>query len=294
MLDEIKKLKNDSSIVFIPASDMTKYDSINDTLGNVIKVDDNSFQTSVTDIINKSKIKKIYLFGCSDFYRLLLPRIKKSINVCWVYTDSFSNLSNSGIRSYLNAIFEYYDRKLIDSIGLLSKDNEIVLKNSGYNCEYIDLKIKKGKTNKNNKNHSNSIGILSNDFDPNNNFYNQLASLTFLDYDVCKFKGIMRATNNFYKYFNIKAQKLDNFDDIMKDNFVNLYINFTNTNKDLIMKSYSLGVPVIVGNTDFYDNIKYLKEKLVVKSDDDINELVEKIKFVKCNYNTIMEEYNKL
>ena len=53
-------------------------------------------------------------------------------------------------------------------------------------------------------------------------------------------------------------------------------------------------MPVIVGNTDFYDNNKYLKEHLVVKSDDDVNEISEKINFVKTNYKKIMEEYSKI
>ena len=209
--------------------------------------------------------------------------------MCWVFNDSFSNLSNGGVRYYLNTIFEYYDRDLINIIGCLSNDSKKVFENAGYNCEYIDLKIKK-VTNKNNK--SKSIGILSDDFDPNNNFYNQLASLTFIDYDICKYKSVMPATKHFSKYFDIKSKVLSNIDDVIKDNFVNLYINFTNTNKELIMRSFNYGVPVIVGNTDFYDNNKYLKENLVVKSDDDINEIVEKINFVKKNYKKIMEEYN--
>ena len=104
----------------------------------------------------------------------------------------------------------------------------------------------------------------------------------------------MKATTHFYKYFNINSKVFDNIDDVIEDNFVNLYINFTNTNKELILKSYNCGVPVIVGNTDFYDNNKYLKEHLVVKSDDDVNEISEKINFVKKNYKKIMEEYSRI
>ena len=80
----------------------------------------------------------------------------------------------------------------------------------------------------------------------------------------------------------------------MKDNFVNLYINFTNTNHELIQKSFNLGIPCIVGNTNIFDRNKYLKEHLILKSDDDINEIVNKINFVKNNREKIIEEYNKL
>ena len=291
MLDKLIEYKNESSIVLVPKLDYKYYDGINYTLGNAIKIDNVDEDERIINVINESKIEKIYLLGNNNIYRFILPRIKKDINVCWIFNDAFSSLSNAGVRYNLNTIFEYYDRTLVDIIGCFNKDNVLVFENAGYKCEYIDLKLEQKDIK---LIESNSIGILSDDFDPNNNFYNQLAAITFVDYDVCKFMSVMKATNHFYKYFNIKSKVLKNIDEVMKDNFVNLYINFTNTNKEIILKSYNCGVPVIVGNTDFYDNNKYLKEHLVVKSDDDVNEISEKINFVKKNYKKIMEEYIKI
>ena len=291
MLDKLIEYKNESSIVLVPKLDYKYYDGINYTLGNAIKIDNVDEDERIINVINESKIEKIYLLGNNNIYRFILPRIKKDINVCWIFNDAFSNLSNAGVRYNLNTIFEYYDRTLVDIIGCFNKDNVLVFENAGYKCEYIDLKLDKNEIKLVN---SNSIGIISDDFDPNNNFYNQLAALTFVDYDVCKFQAVMKATNHFYKYFNIKSKVLKNIDEVMKDNFVNLYINFTNTNKELILKSYNYGVPVIVGNSDFYDNNKYLKEHLVVKSDDDVNEIEKKIVFVRNNYKKIIEEYSKI
>ena len=145
MIDKLKKYKNKETIVLLPSTDLKYYDSLKDTLGNVIVFDDVSEDSNITHIINDSKIKKIYLFADNDIYRFILPRLKKDINVCWIYKDSFSALSNYGVRYYLNAIFEYYDRKLIDIIGCISLDNKKVFENSGYNCEYIELKL--GKIN---------------------------------------------------------------------------------------------------------------------------------------------------
>ena len=291
MLEKLNEFKDKSSIVLVPKNDIKYYDSLNYTLGNAIVIDDIKEDERIIKTLNNSKIEKIYLVGNDNIYGFILPELKNEITVCWIFIAPFSSLSNVGVRSSLNTIFEYYDRELIDTIGCINNDNKKVFENSGYKCEYIDLKLDRNNeiTNK-----SNSIGILSDDFDPNNNFYNQLASLTFIDYDVCKFQAVMKGTNHFYKYFNIKSKVLKSIDEVMKDNFVNLYINFTNTNKELILKSYNCGVPVIVGNCDFYDNNAYLKEHLVIKSDDDVNEIAEKITFVKNNYKKIMEEYSKI
>ncbi len=293
MIEEIKKYNNKKNIAFLPVCDYKFYDSISYTLGNVIKIINEEENEEIINTINNSKIKKIYLVGNNDWYRYILPRLKKQIEVCWIFIDSFSNLSNPGVRYVLQTIFEYYDRSLINSIGCVSKECDVVFKNAGYNCEYIDLAFPK-ENFKVKKYTSKSIGILSDDFDPNNNFYNQLAALKFVDYDVCKFLSIMRETKRFIKFFDLKCDIKNEIDEVISDNFVNLYVNFTNTNKELIIKSFNLGIPCIVGNTDFFDGNKYLKEKLVVKSDDDINEIASKINFVKENYKKIFEEYSKL
>ena len=291
MIEQIEKYKNKDVIVLLPKDDLSIKDTLDYTLNNVIIVDKVSNQKEILEIINNSKIKKIYLNGNNVFYEYLLPRLKKEIKICWIFNSSFSNLSNAGTRSTLNYIFEFVDRKLIESIGCINENTFTVLQNSGYNCELINLNIKCKKTKYKN---SNSIGILSNDFDPNNNFYNQLAALTFVEYDVCKFKYVMKATKNFIEFFKLNCKKETNLDEVIKDNFVNLYINFTNTNIELIKKSFNLGIPCLVGNTTYFDNNKYLKEHLVVKSDDDINEIADKINFVKNNREKIMNEYSKL
>jgi len=291
MIEEIKKYKNKKHIVLLPKSDLEIYDSLNNTLGNIIKLNNTSNNKEIIKILNESKIEKIYLIGNDDFYRFLLPRINKKIKVCWIFKNSFSDLSNGGVRYVLNCIFEFVDRCLVNTIGCIDKDNMKVFENAGYKCEYIDLKIKTTKQKK--ETYKNTIGILSNDYDPNNNFYNQLAAMTFIDYDYVKFKCVMGATWYFCDFFNIKNKKLDDFDEIIKNNIINLYINFTNTNIELIQKSFANSVPCIVGNTNYFDKNKYLKEHLVIKSDDDINEIVEKIEFVKNNREKILSEYNK-
>ena len=212
MLDKLIEYKNESSIVLVPKLDYKFYDSINYTLGNAIKIDNVDEDERIVNVINESKIEKIYLLGNNNIYRFILPRIKKNINVCWIFNDAFSSLSNIGVRYNLNTIFEYYDRTLVDIIGCFNKDNVLVFENAGYKCEYIDLKLEQKDIK---LIESNSIGILSDDFDPNNNFYNQLVALTFVDYDVCKFMSVMKATNHFYKYFNIKSKVLKSIDEVI-------------------------------------------------------------------------------
>lgn len=289
-MNELKKAKKGENILFVSSNDLKIKDNFNDTFDNVIFIDEKENFDEVISLINNKGFSKIYLLGLDEFYRYMLPRLNKNTNVCWIYKNSFSDLSNGGTRYTFNSILEFLDRDLVSSIGCFNKNNYDVFTNAGYKCEMIDVKINDDMQE---CVISNSIGILSNDFDPNNNFYNQLAALTFVSYDVCKCMYIMKATKNFINDFGLKCQKCDDINDVMKNNFVNLYINFTNTDNYLIKKSFMMGVPCIVGNTNIFHKSEFLSKNLIVKSDDDVNEIAEKIEFVRNNRDRILSEYKR-
>lgn len=289
-MDELKQAKSGGTILFVSSNDLNIKDNFVYTFDSVVFIDDKENFSDVVSLINEKRFSKVYLLGHDEFYRYMLPRLRKNTDVCWIFKNSFSDLSNGGTRFILHSIFEYMDRDLVFSIGCFSKDDYEVFTNAGYKCEMIDVKVLDVKESP----FDNSIGILSNDFDPNNNFYNQLAALTFVSYDVCKCMYVMRATKNFIADFDLKCQKCDDIDEVMKGNFVNLYVNFTNTDEVLIKKSFGMGVPCIVGNTCIFDDNDYLKEHLVLKSDDDVNEIASKIEYVRDNRDKILDEYKKI
>ena len=51
------------------------------------------------------------------------------------------------------------------------------------------------------------------------------------------------------------------------------------------------GVPCIIGNNDILDDCQALKSKLQVESDDDIDEIANKIEEVKKTKNEILQSY---
>ena len=287
------KIFDESILVIVSDSNIDIYDSLKEEFNNIIIASDKYSTDGFIESINNSKISKIYLAGNHSFYQFLLPRLKNKIEVCWIYSNSFSSLSDIFIRADFSVIYDYYDRGYVKSIGCIKEEFQSVFKNAGYRCELLNLVKKQDVLNTNNSN-SNSIGIISNDHDPRNNFYNQLASLVLVDYDFCKCIVKKKATKKFADFFKVKIEKKNNINDVIKNNFVNLYVNFTNTNDRYIIESFKLGVPVLVGNTTFFQKSKYLQEHLVVKSGDSVDEISNKIKFVKENYNKILEEYKNL
>ena len=75
MIEQLNKYKTKNAIVFLPKNCTYLEDSITYTLKNVINFDKEKEDNQIIDIINNSKIKKIYLLGNNDIYRYILPII---------------------------------------------------------------------------------------------------------------------------------------------------------------------------------------------------------------------------
>ena len=114
-----------------------------------------------------------------------------------------------------------------------------------------------------------------------------------VDYSKLKLVHVMPATKEFISFFDLKEEPVENIDEAMRDNCVNLYVNFTGNNFQVILKSMDLGIPCLLGNTDLFDEYPVLKEYLIMDSDDDISEIAKRIENAKENREKIMKEYRK-
>ena len=289
---DINKLDNNDYIVLLPKIDCDIKDSVEYTFKNVFYLDYELTQDHAKVLVNyvNEKAKGLILFSYDPFYRLILPHIKKKKQVKWVFKNSMAYMTQAQVRETFTNIMEFYDRNIVNTIGCLYGSTYKVLKNAGYNAMLLrlDIERKKAKPNK-----SNSIGILGDDFNPNHNTYNELSALKLVDYSYVKMIRCMPATEHFVNFFGIKEKVANNIDEVMKNNFVNLYTCFTATNYELFLKSMDMGVPCLLGNTSIFDKYPKLKKYLSLESDDDINEIASKIKDIKENKEIILKEYDK-
>lgn len=289
---DINKLKNTDYVVLLPKCDYDIRKSVEYSFKNVFYLDYELTKEHANLLINfiNEKSKNLILFDYDDFYRLILPYIRKEKKVKWILKGSISELTDGCVRSIFTNLMEFYDRNIVDEIGCLNKPLCDVLKNAGYKVSHIilDINSKVKKTKK-----ANSIGIIGNDYNSNQNTYNQLSALKLVDYNYIKIIKNMPATNHFINFFNIKEKEVNSIDEVIKDNFINLYCNFTSNNYELILRSMDMEIPCLLGNCDIFDKYPKLKKYLILKSDDDINEIAEKINIIKKDKDIIIKEYKK-
>lgn len=289
---DINKIKNKDYVVLLPKCDIDIKESVEYSFENVFYLDyqlTKEHANTLIDFINNFS-KTLVVFDYDNFYRQILPYIRKNKNIKWIYKSNLAQMTNPIVRETMTNLMEFYDRNIVSEIGCLDYSTYEVLKNAGYKTKYITLDIKRKNAN---TKKSNSIGLIGDDANPNQNIYNELSALKLIDYSYVKLIKSMSATIHFIDFFEIKEKSVNTMEEVIKDNFVNLYCNFTGNNYELILKSMDVGVPCILGNTDIFNKYSKLKKFLVLESDDDINEIASKINLVKENRELIINEYDK-
>lgn len=291
-LEDIKKIKKLNYLVIVPYFDTDIMDSLKFSFENVLVLDSGLTENDTYNLIDllNEKVDNIVFVDFDGCYRLILPQLKKEKKVKWIFKNCIAQFTDYNVRSLFTCIMEFYDREIIHEIACLDYSTFKVLENKGVNVRYLKLDIERKKsTSKCN----NSIGIIGYDFIPNHNTYNQLSVLRMVDYDYFKILPNMPATYHFIEFFDLKWKEVEGIDEVMKDNFVNLYCNFTANNYEYILKSLDVGVPCLLGNTDIFDDYPVLKRYLVLDSDDDLNEMASKINAIRKNRTEILKEYDK-
>ncbi|MBQ7141170.1 MAG: hypothetical protein IJO32_06690 [Bacilli bacterium] len=293
---DLKSIKNKSTLL-ISADNNVKnlvnnYKIKYDKLINLEFNTTDEYLNELVETINNKELK-IILYSNTHFFGKILPYLKKNIVVSWIYSNSIANLASPYNYFWFKTIFDYYNRKIISKIIVLDEELFKILDKQSIPTDLLKLNIKSNKTKKSKFSNYNTIGIIATDYDVYDNIYNQLSACTFFQEYTIKLLNPMIVTKKFCERFNIKYEVCNSFDDIIKNNYINLYCSFSNTEFSYFIKSMDMGIPCILGNTNLLNDNNTLKEMLVLKSDDDINEITEKIKNIKNNYNLIMKEYKK-
>ena len=241
--------------------------------------------TKVSKFIKCNNFKQIIFVDYDNIFLGLINSLDKDYIIKFIYTKELGTFSDIKNYDLFTKIYDLYEDKVINEIGFLDKALYDSFKDK-IKSSYIMLDRKEE-----NKLvlHDDTISIISNEDNVYHSYYNSLSALSFLDYNL-KIKRVNKTTKNFLKVFKIKNIKAKNKSE---KSLLNLYINFSDNDNLEILKSFDNDTICLVGNTTLFDTNSYLKNKLVLKSDDDINEIKLKIEdALKCK-DKIMNEYNK-
>ena len=286
------ELKNKDYLVLYPECYWQIKTGIYDSFENILSFNNSISKEQLDELISfiNDNINLLIIVNFDDIYRKILPYIKKKVVIKCLYSFNYSFFTDWNIRNIYNGIIEFYDRNIINEIVFLDNNSYEISNASGIKSSYMVLNVKKVDKKQRGKK---IVGILGNDYNPNHNVYNELSAIKLSKYDTVKIDAQMEATKHFLNYFGIEYVAPKDYDDLISNNEVNLYCNFTDMQITTVIRSMDLGIPCILGNTSMFDDYSTLKKYLVLDSDDDINEIAFKLDSTNDNYVSIMSEYTK-
>ena len=239
---------------------------------------------NLAEKINK-KYEQVIFFDYYDQFYLLLPLISKKIIKKYIIDNGISLLYNELILNNMMQLYEYKERKMIDYIATTKYDTYISMKDK---IDYIELDYKTKIHPKNN----NSIGLLGIYYVEYSNFFVQLSAVAMSKIKKAIVLEQNTVVKKFEEDFNVVIEEEKDVIKLIEQNKVNLDVAFSEVSPINFLISMDAGIPCIIGNTHLLDNDEKLKKMLVLDSDDDVNEICEKIDNVLENKKAIEKLYS--
>ncbi len=283
-------IHNKNYLLIIPTISKQYFKYLNYSFNNIILFNNKKDLESIINFINNNNFKQLIFVDYVPEYLDIINSIKNKHIYKILFTYSLGGFSNKSIYSDFKNIMHLYNTNKINSIGFIDNNLYETLKNKNIKLFHISLDVPKNNfINNENKSLNKTIGILSDENQLTHSFYNSLSALKFKDY-TAKILKASKVTKNFLKLFKIKYINCKTNQELMENNYANLYVNFTDNNDLVFIESMDRGVPCILGNNGILKK-GYLKDMLVVESDDSVDEISNKLFNAIKNKSKILNEY---
>ncbi len=280
-------------LVIVPTKDKKMYEDFDYTFGNVLL-----FENSVEDteflvkFIRKNLVGQLIFVDYYVEYDEIISTLVDEHDIKFIFTGALGELSNEFVWGEFEKICEKYDRGEIKTIGFTDPFlyEAMKIKHKDIERVLLDRENMVGPTTKSGR----TIGILNACDCDYASFYNEMGGLSVLREYRAKLYYPMREVLDFARDYGIEYEIVKDPDILIEENVCNLDVNFAGAQVSTFLKSMDFGVPCVVGNNSFLsDEYPVMSEYLVLKSDDDIDEVADKVRAAIDNKKAIMEEYGR-
>ena len=279
-------------LVVVPKKDEEILDAVVFTFGNTIL-----FNNTVEDLecvarfLRNNNVGQLIFVNYYAEYDEIINTLIDEHDIKFIFTKGLGEFSDPCVLAEFNCICNKYDEGSIHEIGFLDPFLYRVVHGKRRNTKQVLLDC--GSESTNSLVEEITVGFLNSDSSNYDSFYNELSALTFLPEYTARVMNPSETTVGFAERYGISIKREDSFDKLVANNRCNVYINFAGTDPVVFLKSMDTGVPCVVGNNTFLGNYPELSKFLVMESDDDVNEIAEKIIDCVINRDEILKKYKK-
>ena len=278
-------------IVIAPNADKSVFEGLEYSFGNVVPFDGSIENTEyLISFIKNNVIKQLVFVDYFDVYEEVINSLNEEFVAKFIFTHYLGELSDQTLNENHGKVVKLYERGVVDEIGYLDPYLMRAMKKKGLKAKHIvlDVPVSPKQECNNNK----IVGVLNSGESNYDSFYNELCGISLIKGYSARVSKKTSAVFDFIKEYGLECIAEPDFQKLVSGNCCNICVNFSGTQPTVFLKSMDAGVPCIVGNNFFLTGYGQLKEQLMVKSDDNVNEIVKMIKGVPDNVEMIMKEYN--
>lgn len=222
-----------------------------------------------------------------------------------IFYENYAILSEENNWDKYNELLDLYAKDKVDEIIVVDKNMYNFLKDKGYKVKYflntIEISNKESfiKIDEKYSNEYIKIGLYNAEDIWNKNIYNQLCAISKVENHELDCAPVNYKISMFARKHNINivgvSEILDN-DKLyqkMTGNDINLFVSLQEFPNTSAVESLELGTLCLVGRNNSYFVGTELEKYLVVNNENDIYEIIDKIKNALINKDEIFELYKK-
>ena len=257
----------------------------------------------VGDVILENNIKQVIFSAMSIGDKNLAIYLKKKNKQ--IKIKSFWHGSHSQILDYYGwarneEIIKLHRKGIIDVMGTCKESIIKFYENEGFNSCFLTNKVTVDVKPEKNKSKEIRIGLYAAKCDDwRKNMYSQMAAVSLIENAVIDMVPLNDSAKEFAKILGVKLDGIEKplpREELLKrmsKNSLNLYVTYSECAPMLPLESFEMDVLCITGNNHHYFKDSELEEYLVVKNEEDPEEIKNKIMECIKNEKKIKEMYEK-
>lgn len=307
IINQLKACINVDTIAFYNPECIGVMNSTKDLFKNTVALKEifsDKLSNEIADAIIATGVKQVIFSSITFGWMNLIENIylkKSDIKIKFLWHGSHAMLVQKNEAYFLYNIMELLDRNIIHSIGFSKESMAEFYKLKGYYAYFVPNTVSNLKTTNtpfNKKTDKKYIGLYSAGNRWEKNTFNQLSAISMLRGSVIDIIPVTELVSDFCNLMNIEINdrnigylKRQDLLNRMAQNDLNLYVTFTECSPVVPLESLELGVPCITGNNHHYFRNSKLYDYLVVKSEDNIDEIYSKARIAIENKDEIIKLY---
>ncbi|MDD3304267.1 MAG: glycosyltransferase [Clostridia bacterium] len=308
IIQNINRCKDREYIVMYNPECIGVMNSAKEIFENTIELKEQFHKKAIETIaraVVDSHIKQIIFSTMAYGYDALAEKIynlNENIKVKFLWHGSHSLFVNDNEEYFLNSILDLQKRGIVTAIGFAKESMAKFYQMKGFNAYFVKNTVHihhELPANRINQDEV-KIGLYAAGDRWEKNTYNQLSACSLVSRKlVVDCIPATELTMNYCKLMNIKLSNescnhsvsREELINKLSNNDVNLYATFTECSPLIPLESLECGVPCVIGDNTHYFKDTELEQYLVVKSEDNIDEIADKIKLCIENKSKIIDLY---